>query len=620
MYENAQKRSAVPDLAGRRMAMPLLASAAGGSQWMLLTEAAVYAGGSYPAVRLDGGANGVLRVQLPGPDRSVFDTSAGAVRVPVAAGAQTPWRVIELGSSLAELAEGSILADLNDAPSGTLAPEAASWIRPGTALWPWWTNSSPDYIALHQQYIDAAERLGVPYVVADLGYSSWADIATIGVYARMHGVGVIAWLHKNEFRNPDGSFFDQATLTTAVKEHAVPGVVGLKVDFFDSDRAETMAFYPRLARAAASSKLVLSLHGATKPGGEDRTYPNIFTSEAIGGDEWYKMRAPKSAADNVNAAVTRGLLGSAYYTPDALAIGGAPNVSQAHQLALTTVIPSALTTLADSPNSYEGWAGWGYLADAPTVWDQSLLLDAVPDSHVAVARRSGETWRVAAIDDAARTVDVPLGFLGEGAYTATSYTDGADGTSVAVSRRTVTADDRLSLNVALHGGAAVVLTPGVAVSVEPSADRVLEAETATLSGAARIDPCVTCSGGFKVGYLGVGGRMTFSGVEAEGDYRLRVAYLLGEPRSLTVTVDGVPVRVTSPVSGAASGVPIGWDVLRSIDTRSRSVLVSTRSFSVILGTLLTLTASPCSALIRPRIRLRRGRSQLPCPSAPRVRA
>lgn len=569
-YEGKPQRIDAAGLAGHRLAMPALVSTPSGP-WLQLTEADVRAGGSYPAVRLDAGpgSGGVLRTALPGPDSAVFDTAPARVRVPFDGSLVTPWRVIGIAAELEALAGSSLLTDLNDAPSGQLTGAAASWIKPGVSLWPWWAYSTTGdgYVPLHREYVEAAERLGIPYVTADSGYSSWDELGELAAYGASRGVGIFAWMHRNEFRRTDGTLFDQTEIDSAMMSIAARGVVGLKIDFFDSDRADIMQFYDRLSIGAGRAKLMVDFHGSTKPGGEQRTYPHVLTSEGVAGAEGYKNGNPASARDNVDLALVRGLVGGADATPVALSLGAALT-TQAHQLALTVAFTSALTTLADSPAAYEGWSGLDVLRSLPTVWDESRLIDAAPDSHAVFARRSGQTWYLGAISDSAKELAVPLGFLSAGGYTATVYRDGAPGGQPIVEQSTVTAADALSLSLALHGGATVVLSPDPAERARlggSGADRVLEAESATMTGAARVATCASCSGGAKAGYVGSGG-IVFRDVEAEGAYTARIAYLSGEQRPLAVSVDGVPVPSrTVAESGRGNGEPSGWNVPRYVD-------------------------------------------------------
>ncbi|KQR51015.1 hypothetical protein ASF88_17615 [Leifsonia sp. Leaf336] len=613
-YEGKPQRLTTSEFGHHRLAMPALVSTPGGP-WLQLTEADVRAGGAYPAVRLDadGNGDGVLHTALPGPDSAVFDTTPANVRVPFSTSIATPWRVIGIGSELGALADSSLLTDLNDPPAPELTGDDANWIKPGISLWPFWAYYmiGEDYVALHREYVDAAERLGFPYVTADSGYTSWSEIEDIAAYGAARGVGVFVWMHRNEFRRADKTLFDQDEIDAAMKAIAARGVVGLKLDFFDSDRADIMQFYDRLSIGAARAKLMVNFHGSTKPGGEQRTYPHVLTSEGVAGAEGYKNGNPSSARDNVNMALVRGLVGSADATPVALSLGS-PLTTQSHQLALAIAFSSALTTLADSPTAYEGWTGLDALRSLPTVWERSRLLDAEPDSHAVFARRSGETWWVGAISDGAKELSVPLAFLSAGSYTATVYRDGDPSGQPVVERATVTAGDALSLTLAEHGGATVVLTPGEAPEVV-KANRVLEAESATMTGYARVTPCPSCSGGAKAGYVGQTG-IVFPDVEAEGSYTARIAYLSGEQRGLTVSIDGVPVRsVNLPESGRGAGEPNGWNVPRSVEVplklapgRHTIVLASTEGYAPDIDRMTLIrryeAEDPANLLLEPAIR------------------
>lgn len=59
------------------------------------------------------------------------------------------------------------------------------------------------------------------------------------------------------------------------------GVVGIKVDFMDRDDQEMVNFYSRLTKLAAENHLMVDLHGAYKPTGLERTYPNLLTREGV---------------------------------------------------------------------------------------------------------------------------------------------------------------------------------------------------------------------------------------------------------------------------------------------------------------------------------------------------
>ncbi|HEU5417015.1 MAG TPA: NEW3 domain-containing protein [Streptosporangiaceae bacterium] len=77
-------------------------------------------------------------------------------------------------------------------------------------------------------------------------------------------------------------------------------------------------------------------------------------------------------------------------------------------------------------------------------------------------------------------------------------------------------------------------TPAGATSYEA------EAPANTLAGGAVVQNCTTCSGGSKVGYVGEGGTLTFTGVTAPsaGTYHVTIAYCDGSGRPAQVSVNG----------------------------------------------------------------------------------
>ena len=64
------------------------------------------------------------------------------------------------------------------------------------------------------------------------------------------------------------------------------GVVGAKIDFFDHEAKEIIDLYQALLRSSAEHKIMVEFHGANKPAGESRTWPNEMTREAIRGLEY----------------------------------------------------------------------------------------------------------------------------------------------------------------------------------------------------------------------------------------------------------------------------------------------------------------------------------------------
>ena len=170
---------------------------------------------------------------------------------------------------------------------------------------------------------------------------------------------------------------------------------------------------------------------------------------------------------------TRGLLGPMDFTP-----GGFLNRtvaefeithpaqvmgSRARQLAMTVIYPSPFQVLCDSPANYRGQPGVDFFRGLPAVWDETVVLSAEVAGHVVLARRSGNQWRLAAMNgEAPLTLRAPLSFLGEGKWQLQAFADtpesGAHPETIGESTRTVTATDTLELTLATAGGYAAVLT------------------------------------------------------------------------------------------------------------------------------------------------------------------
>jgi alpha-glucosidase len=253
------------------------------------------------------------------------------------------------------------------------------------------------------------------------------------------------------------------------------GVKGVKVDFMDRDDQEMVAFYHRILKKAAEHRLVVDLHGAYKPTGLQRTYPNYLTQEGVLGAEYNKWSARVTPTHNVTLPFTRMLVGPLDYTP-----GGFRNVTRAgfeprekaplvmttraQQLAMYVVYESPLQMVADHPGAYRGQPGVEFLRDVPASWDETRVVAGEIGKYVVVARRRARDWFVGAMtNEEPRTIRLPLGFLGTGRYTLKAYADGggaaADPKELTVSTGTVGPGETLTLRLGPGGGYAARLRP-----------------------------------------------------------------------------------------------------------------------------------------------------------------
>jgi len=198
------------------------------------------------------------------------------------------------------------------------------------------------------------------------------------------------------------------------------GAIGAKLDFFDHEAKHMMDLYISCLELAAERQLVLNFHGANKPTGEYKTYPNELTREAIKGME---MRSPW-AKHNVTVPFTRMVAGHADYTP--LHFGDRKgDTTDVHQIASAIIIWSRLLIYAAEPADMLAHDAVEVIKKIPAVWDETIVLEPSAIGEVAVfARRSGDKWFLAAMNGPdAKTVTIDLSFLGRDRYTATLVRD-----------------------------------------------------------------------------------------------------------------------------------------------------------------------------------------------------
>ncbi len=418
-----------------------------------------------------------------------------AVAVRSTAPRSSPWRVVMLGVDAGDLIESDIIHNLNDPPR-----QDFSWVEPGIASWNWWNGPYlPDAefevgmnTATMKAFVDLAAEMGWRYVLVDEGWygpafapgavaTTWAkhptskittatpklDIHELIRYADDRNVKVILWLHW-------GHVNDQ--MDEAFQLYEGWGVAGVKIDFMDRDDQEMVNYYHRVARKAAEHHLMVDFHGAYKPTGVSRTYPNLITREGVLGNEYNKWSGLVTPEHKVTIPFTRGLLGEMDFTP-----GGFRNKSvedfhprntapfvmgtRVNELAMFIVYESALQVAADSPYSYHvSPSGTDFLKIVPTTWDDTGVLHGEPGDYITVARRSGDEWFVGSMsDENARTLDIPLTFLPEGEYDAVIWRD-AYGASefpdrLLRERRAVTAEDVIEAAMAPGGGHVIHLRP-----------------------------------------------------------------------------------------------------------------------------------------------------------------
>jgi len=387
------------------------------------------------------------------------------------------WRVLLVGDEPGRLVESNVITSLN--PESEIAD--TSWIHAGRASWDWWNGSlGPDGKRAYttetmKYYVDFAAKSGFEYMMLDAGWSDHNDITkmngTVDVqelvrYGREKGVKVWIWLL--------GSHVDRQ-MDEAFPLYEKWGVAGLKIDFILRDDQHGMNFYYRTAKKAAEHHLMLDFHGATKPSGIERTYPNILSYESVLGMENSKTGARDNPEYHTTIPFTRMLAGPMDQTPGAFDSSTreeftprmeSPMVmgTRAHQLAMYAIFQCAFQMVSDVPYAYDNQPAFQFIKDTPATWDETRVLNGRPGAYITVARRHGKEWFLGSLNNwDARQLDLPLDFLGAGNYTAEIYADGDDADrhpkNVRLEKKALTSTTHLTAVLAPGGGYAVRFVP-----------------------------------------------------------------------------------------------------------------------------------------------------------------
>jgi alpha-glucosidase len=138
--------------------------------------------------------------------------------------------------------------------------------------------------------------------------------------------------------------------------------------------------------------------------------------------------------------------------------------TRAHELALFVVFESPFEMVSDYPEHYQGQKEFDFLKRVPATWDEVRVVNGRPMENITLARRSGKDWYVGSLTNwDARTVKVPLSFLGDGKYVAEMYADAPDAaveaTHTTLSKQTVDRTTVLDVHMVSGGGNAIWIHP-----------------------------------------------------------------------------------------------------------------------------------------------------------------
>ncbi len=453
-YEDTYEKKDVGEMAaGQWAAPPVTFKLPGNAGYGSITEAALF-NYSGMALQADGkrGFNVVLGHKHPisYPFRLRYSNDIERVSRPAAVtGAiSSPWRVIVAAADLNTLVNCDAVHNLCPPADPKLFPNGmkTDWVKAGRAVWKYLDRGANTFDEM-KAFSRMAGELGFEYHVIEGFWSRWPDeqLKELADYSRQRGVGLILWKHSRQLRTPEArdEFFDK--LQEA-------GAAGAKIDFFDHEHQEVVDLYTTLLLEASKRRLVVNFHGANKPTGESRTFPNELIREAVRGME--ASRLQERAVHNVILPFTRFLAGHADYTPVHFGARRG-DTTWAHQIATAAVFTEPLLTYGAHPTNLLAHPAAEMIKSIPAAWDETIVLPPSEIGEVAAfARRSGDKWFLAVINGPAqRTIKIPLTFLRDRVQQASMVRDDPnEPAAVKLENATVRPKDSLAVDLVSGGG------------------------------------------------------------------------------------------------------------------------------------------------------------------------
>lgn len=376
------------------------------------------------------------------PDRNEIITQTADYIAKIKGSKSYPWRVFMISDDDRTFLESNLITLLSPVSK---IPEA-DWIKPGKVAWDWYNANNIFGVdfkagindATYKYYIDFASENGIEYVILDEGWTKSTteiledneemDVPGLIKYAAAKNVGIILWvLWKPLNENMDG----------ILKLYSSWGAKGVKVDFMQRNDQYMVQSFEEVAQTAAKYNLMVDFHGAFKPAGVERAWPNIVNYEGVKGNEWNKWSADIHPDHNLTVPFIRMASGPIDFTPGSMINTHKDNYmirferpmslgTRCHQLAMYVMYEAPLQMMCESPSIYrKEQESVDFITQIPTTWDETVVLEAAISDYAIIARRKGEDWYVGAMTDwTARDFSLDLSFLGDGNYQLESMADG----------------------------------------------------------------------------------------------------------------------------------------------------------------------------------------------------
>jgi alpha-glucosidase len=355
--------------------------------------------------------------------------------------------VILAGPDLNTLVNSDVISNLSSPPDPAIFPQGADtpWVKPGRAVWRYLDGGENTFEGI-KAFSDLAAKLGFEYQVVEGLWRRWTDdqLRELVAFSNERKVGILLWVHSRDIQNAE------ARRTLFQRLHEL-GIAGVKIDFFDHEAKEVIDLYQAILRDTAESHLLVDFHGANKPTGESRTWPNELTREGVYGLE---HRAQAWARHNTTLPFTRYLAGHGDFTP--VVFGDRRReTSWPHQIATAAIFTSPLLVYGANPKSLLENPAVDLIKALPSTWDQTIVLPGSGIGELAAfARCKGQDWFIAVLNGPeARTLRVDLKFLGSSQYNAMLVRDDPDeAASQKIERVSLTRQGSISINLRAGGG------------------------------------------------------------------------------------------------------------------------------------------------------------------------
>ena len=414
------------------------------------------------------------------PDRNQILTEKADYIAKVSGKREYPWRVFMISDDDRTFVESNLVTKLSD-PSKIAD---ASWIKPGQVAWDWY-NANNIYgvdfesginTETYKYYIDFASKNGIKYIMLDEGWTKSTteilesnenlDLPELVKYGKSKNVDIILWvLWKPLDENMDN----------ILKLYSGWGTKGIKVDFMQRSDQYMVESLEKIAETAAKYKMLVDYHGAFKPAGIERVWPNIINYEAVKGNENNKWSADVTPEHNVTIPFIRMAAGPIDFTPGSMINTNLKNYAprftrpmsmgtRCHQVAMYVVYDAPLQMLCESPTIYlKEQETVDFITQIPTVWDETKVLEGSVANYIIVARRKGDNWYIGGMTDwTPREFTVDLSFLSEGSYSMELMQDGVNASKNAqdYKRKTMDVDNTMKalVNMAPGGGWVAILS------------------------------------------------------------------------------------------------------------------------------------------------------------------